>query len=126
MKTGYIYCFSNDSMPGILKIGMTLRSPLIRLNESNKTDTWRPPTPYKLEFAKKVSNPKKKETLLHTIITRYTERINPNREFFRISSEEVKTLFELINGKWFEEDEYQDDDVDNDYWFEEDDNGREL
>jgi hypothetical protein len=82
---------------------MTDRTPDIRLNEANSSDTWRPPTPYKIEFAKKVSNPKKKEDLLHKLLAQYTQRINPKREFFRISSEEVKTFFELIDGElWIE------------------------
>ena len=98
MTDGYLYCFSNESMPGILKIGMTERTPEIRLNEANSSDTWRPPTPYKIEFAKKVLNPKQKETTLHNLLSQYTERINPKREFFRVSLEEIKTFFELIDG----------------------------
>ncbi len=54
--SGYIYCFSNPSMPGILKVGMTERTPEIRLFEANCPDTWRPPTPYKIVVAKKVLN----------------------------------------------------------------------
>ena len=50
MIEGYIYCFSNPSMPGILKIGMTERTPKKRLNEANASDTWRPPTKYNIEF----------------------------------------------------------------------------
>ena len=38
---GYVYCFRNDSMQGILKIGMTERTPIERLNEANTADTWR-------------------------------------------------------------------------------------
>lgn len=72
-------------MPGILKVGMTLRTPLIRLNEANTSDTWRPPTPYIVQFAKKVLKPKEKETTLHILLSQYTERINPKREFFRVS-----------------------------------------
>jgi hypothetical protein len=103
MLGGYIYCFSNPSMPGILKVGMTERTPETRLIEANSSDTWRPPTPYKIVFAKKVLNPKQKETTLHTILSQYTERINPRREFFRVSQEEVKTLFDLIDGElWIE------------------------
>ena len=98
MTDGYLYCFSNESMPGILKIGMTERTPEIRLNEANSSDTWRPPTPYKIEFAKNVLNPKQKETTLHNLLSQYTERINPKREFFRVSLEEIKTFFELIDG----------------------------
>lgn len=116
MANGYLYCFSNDSMPGILKVGMTERTPDIRLNEANSTDTWKPPTPYKIEFAKKVLNPKQKEIILHKLLSQYSERINPKREFFRISTEEVKTFFELIDGDlWFQdpEKEYGDEDGEN-------------
>ena len=105
MTDGYLYCFSNESMPVILKVGMTERTPVIRLNEANSSDTWRPPTPYKIEFAKKVLNPKQKETTLHILLSQYTKRINPKREFFRVSTEEVKTFFDLIDGDlWVKED----------------------
>lgn len=33
MNDGYIYCFSNQSMPGIVKIGMTTRTPGERAKE---------------------------------------------------------------------------------------------
>ena len=93
---GYLYCFSNKSMPGILKIGITERTLEIRLNEANISDTWRPPTPYKIEFAKKVCNPKQKEKIIHRILSTY--RINPKREFFRVSFQEIKIFFDLIDG----------------------------
>lgn len=119
MTQGYLYCFSNKSMPGILKIGMTERNPDIRLKEANRSDTWRPPTPYKLEIAIQVYNPKKKESTLHKLLSEYTERINPKREFFRISIEEVKTFFDLIDGElWLGEPKEYDD---NDLYFHEDD-----
>ena len=116
MTDGYLYCFSNPSMLGILKVGMTERTPVIRLNEANSSDTWRPPTPYKLEFAKKVLNPKQKETTLHNLLSQYTERINPKREFFRVSTEEVKAFFDLIDGdllvKDIEEEEEEEEEED--------------
>ena len=116
MIDGYLYCFSNESMPGIVKIGITERTPDLRLKEANTSDTWKPPTPYKIEFAKKVLNPKQKETILHKLLSQYTERINPKREFFRVSLEEVKTFVEIIDGDlWIEnkkEDEDEDDNED--------------
>jgi hypothetical protein len=98
---GYIYCMSNPSMPGILKIGMTNRTPEDRLKDANKHDTFKPPTPYQLVFAKEVWNPKKKESLIHSLLARYTERINPQREFFRVSSDEVYQFFQLVDGPWW-------------------------
>lgn len=108
MTDGYLYCFSNESMPGILKVGYTNRTPEERLNDANSSNTWKPPTPYKIEFAKKALNAKQKETILHKLLSQYTERVNPKREFFRVSPEEVMTFFDLIDGElWVEEYEIQ-------------------
>jgi len=93
---GYLYCLSNPSMPGILKVGMTSRTPPERLKEANSSDTFRPPTPYLLEFAKHVFQVKEK--ILHEILDKYTERVHPRREFFRSSLEEIKLFFKLIDG----------------------------
>jgi len=101
MITGFIYCMANPSMPGILKIGMTMRTPEARLHEANSSDTWKPPTSYSIEFAKQVSNPKQKETTIHALLSTYTERIHPKREFFRASPESVKMLFDLIDGDFW-------------------------
>jgi|LauGreDrversion4_2_1035121.scaffolds.fasta_scaffold134025_2 hypothetical protein len=100
MNYGWIYCFSNPAMPGLLKVGMIHnadeRTPLDRAKELYKTGL---PLPFEIEFAKKVSNPKQKETLIHTLLSQYTERPNPLREFFRVSPEEVKTFFDLMDGE---------------------------
>ncbi len=100
--SGYIYCFSNISMPGILKIGMTERTPEDRLKDSNAPDTWRPPTPYVIEFAKKVSNASQKEKTLHILLEKYSIRVNPKREFFRITKEDVLIFFDLIDGEMWD------------------------
>jgi hypothetical protein len=99
MTEGYIYCFSNGSMPGLLKIGYTDRTPEARLAEANKSDTWRPPTPYKIEFAKKVINPNGKEHSLHILLEKYTKRVNTKKEFFKALPEDVLLFFNLIDGE---------------------------
>ena len=120
MSDGYIYCFSNQSMPNLVKIGITERNPKDRLFEANRSDTWRPPTPYKIEFAKKVSNPKLKELALHTILSKFTKRIYPKREFFESSIDDIKCFFDLIDGQYWSENEIieideSSDESDNDY-----------
>jgi hypothetical protein len=90
-------------MPGILKVGMTERTPEVRLSEANASDTWRPPMPYKIEFAKKVPDASGKEKTLHILLEQYTERINPRREFFRVSPEEVRKFFDLMDGEMWAE-----------------------
>ena len=101
-------------MPGILKIGMTERTPDARLSEANSSDTWRPPTPYKMEFAKKVLNAAAKEKTLHILLEQYTDRIHPRREFFRVSPEEVQKFFDLIDGEMWAEPPVVEDIVDED------------
>ena len=96
MSEGYVYCFSNISMPNILKIGMTERTPIERLNEANSSDTWRPPTPYKIEFAKRVNNPRMKEYMIHKLLSElfipnpehksYVRHINGNTKDNRIEN----------------------------------------
>jgi hypothetical protein len=102
MTSGYIYCMSNPAMPGMLKIGYTERSPKERLQEANLTCTWIP-LDFSIEFAKHVKDPNKKEQTIHTILAE--KRVNPKREFFRVTREEVKLLFELVDGSWWNPDE---------------------
>jgi hypothetical protein len=125
MTDGYIYCFSNPSMQGILKVGMTERTPVIRLGEANASDTWRPPTHYKIEFAKKVSDASGKEKTLHTLLEQYTERINPRREFFRVSPEEVRKFFDLMDGEMWSETRIEDEEEDEEEGEEEEDTSSE-
>lgn len=99
--TGYVYCFANESMPGILKIGMTTRTPFERLEEANTADTWKPPTPYTVELAKRVSDPKCKENTIHKLLEKYSEKIHDRREFFRISVDDVRLFFDLMDGEYW-------------------------
>lgn len=85
-------------MPGLLKIGESGHSPLIRPKQLFTTGV---PTPFKIEFAKKVKDYKAKERTLHTLISQYRERVWPRREFFRITVEEVRCFFDLMDGEWW-------------------------
>ena len=93
---GYIYAFVNESMPGLVKMGFTRKSPLIRLRQANKRDTFRPPTPYTLLVAKHVKTARIAESALH--ITFKEQRIAKS-EFFRVTQEAVVEVFVGIEGE---------------------------
>lgn len=94
---GYIYCLSNQSLPGMVKIGMTTSSPHQRAKQLSNTSV---PTPFKVEFAKYVHFPFEKEQTLHCILQTMNKRIHKNREHFRLTVQETLPYFELIDGSW--------------------------
>ena len=95
MSFGYIYCFSNEFMPGIYKIGMTERTPEERLKEANKSTFV--VSKFNIEFYKYVSDVKTKEKIIHRILERRGERIE-NKEFFNTNLQDIKDLFDLMEG----------------------------
>lgn len=112
-EEGYIYCFSNNMLSNIYKVGMTMRSPEIRLKEANKPNTFKLET-FKIEFAKKVSEPKKKEKILHKIFDQHSYRFRLNREFFKMPLEEIKSYFDLMDGElWIEQKQDNNEDEEN-------------
>ena len=85
---GYVYLLTNPSMPGLVKVGCTDRSPSERISElSSATGV---PTPFTLEFSISVPDHIATEQELHSILG--TERVSDSREFFRVSVEKAKAL----------------------------------
>lgn len=94
---GYLYCLSNSSYENnTYKIGYTKNDPKIRISQLNTTGLIQP---FTLEFAKKVCNIQEKEKIIHKILDKH--RINKNREFFKINIDEIKDLFNLLDGEWY-------------------------
>lgn len=94
-EMGVVYVLSNAMMPGIVKIGMTLRKDVnVRMNELYGTGV---PMPFKCEYACSIENDKCKalESALHTAFHPY--RVNPNREFFQIEPYQVVELLKFID-----------------------------
>jgi hypothetical protein len=89
---------TNPSMPGLVKIGFTERTVEERLEEANMS-TWIP-TPFSVTFAKFVRDPNQKEQTIHRILV--SDRVNPKREFFSTSPDQVRLLFELVDGPWWD------------------------
>ena len=90
---GIVYILSNPSLPGLVKIGQTVN---LQQRLSNLFNT-SVPTPFKCVYAKKVQNYKEVEKKLHKGLNK--DRVNKNREFFRIPEEDVINFLELIPGE---------------------------
>ena len=94
---GYIYCMSTQAMPGVVKVGMTTRTPDIRIKEANSAFGIRPG--WRIDVAKKVSNVKQKEALLKRILAPHRVLEVSAREQFTVSVNTVAELFALIDGE---------------------------
>lgn len=82
---GYVYVLSNESMPGIYKVGMTERSVEERAKELSKMTA--SPTPFKIEACFYSQSPLSDEREIHELLSRY--RVSESREFFKCSLEKI-------------------------------------
>ena len=95
MEYGIVYLLTNPVMPGLVKIGMTTQKEIDhRMKELYTTGV---PLPFECQFACKVKKTDcaKIEKALHTAFG--PQRINANREFFRIQVEQAKAILELFH-----------------------------
>jgi hypothetical protein len=97
-KYGWVYCLTNESIIGQVKVGQTGGDPADRAKQISGTGL---PTPYKVVFAKKVYDYKVKERILHKLLEKYEGRTNPRREFFQCDPETVRIFFDLMDGEWY-------------------------
>jgi hypothetical protein len=95
MKYGIVYLLSNPYMPGLVKIGMTAQEDIEkRMRELYTTGV---PAPFECQFACKVDikDCVKIEKALHKAFE--PQRVNKNREFFRIQADQAKVILELFH-----------------------------
>jgi len=96
---GYVYCLSNPCYIGLVKVGEIHTEGKTPLDRAKELFTTGVPEPFKVEFAKKVKDPKQKEGILHQLLEQYTERHSNRREFFRVSVAQVRLFFDLMDGE---------------------------
>lgn len=95
MEYGIVYLLTNPVMPGLVKIGMTAQEDIEkRMRELYTTGV---PVPFECQFACKVKKGDcgKIEKALHAAFV--PQRVNANREFFRIQVEQAKAILELFH-----------------------------
>jgi hypothetical protein len=93
---GWVYCFENDCMPGIYKVGVTRRTPDKRLTEANSSSTWTSPTPFRLVLSAQSAKAFDAEKRIHRRLSELGYRIHPRREFFNAPLPVIQTLFEEV------------------------------
>lgn len=79
MSSGYVYVLSNESMPGLVKIGRSINGGEERAKAIYQTGV---PTPFILEFELYTTDHEYLEQLIHDRLNDH--RVNQYREFFRM------------------------------------------
>lgn len=104
VSAGYIYVLTNRSMPGLVKVGKTVRDPLTRMNElSGATGV---PTPFELAFTLQFDDCHTAERRIHQLLSERGTRVSNRREFFQVSPNTARILLErhreaeLGNPRW--------------------------
>lgn len=92
MSAGFIYIFSNPSMVGILKVGMSSRVPDIRVADPDLNSTG-VPTPFEVEYYAFFDNMRSAEQEAHIKLKRY----HYSKEYFKLSIEEAVAVIENLS-----------------------------
>lgn len=87
MAEGIVYVLTNEAMPGLVKIGYTTTAIEVRLQNLYSTSV---PFPFRCEFACHTEKAKALEEALHAAFA--PDRVNPRREFFKLSLDRILPL----------------------------------
>jgi hypothetical protein len=87
MSVGYVYVLANSSMPGLVKVGKTVRLPSERADElSGVTGI---PTPFIVVYEEYFEDCDSAEACIHSELMARQLRVSDGREFFRAAASEV-------------------------------------
>ena len=89
-KSGFVYVLRNSAMPGLVKVGYTLKPPQERAAELFSSGV---PQPFSIVFAVMCDDPYSTEQRTHACLHPF--RVSDNREFFRV--DESHAVFCLLS-----------------------------
>lgn len=90
MSAGFLYVLTNPSMPGLVKVGKTVRDPRIRVKElSSPTGV---PTPFELAYVEAFDDCHTAERRVHAALAAGGIRVSSKREFFEADPQTVQEL----------------------------------
>jgi hypothetical protein len=82
MVRGWVYVIVNEALPGLVKIGFSLKDPVIRARELNHTGA---PHPYAVAYDALVNEPRELEQRLHIHLNHAKE----GKEWFKLAPKEA-------------------------------------
>lgn len=88
---GWVYVISNKSMPGLVKVGYSMKTPDLRASELNHTGS---PHPYVVDYSLLVDEPRNVEQTVHRHLADQLE----GKEWFRCSVETAVAAIKNIVG----------------------------
>jgi hypothetical protein len=89
---GYVYVLTNEGLPGLVKVGFSLKDPAVRATELSTTGV---PHPYVVEYDVLVLNPIDIEQAVHHAFRK--EGRHEAKEFFRVSvSDAITKINQMI------------------------------
>lgn len=91
---GVLYCMTNASMPGLVKIGVTTDTAANRAKQLSAATA--SPTPFHVVYQKVVSDCNEAEAKVHAALA--DRRVNDGREFFEVSVYEAAVTMDRICG----------------------------
>jgi len=90
-KEGWVYVLTNEAMPGLVKVGYTMKDPAIRAQDLYKDPKIGAlagvPMPFVVAYKALVVNPYQVEQAVHKLLEK--KRLNEEREFFSCESFEA-------------------------------------
>jgi hypothetical protein len=92
----WVYILTNPAMPNMLKIGYTTKDPFTRAGQISRGTGI--PLGFDVEWAYKCFKGEKIEHEVHKYFKE--QRVNPQKEFFRVSLEEAQQIIEQIGNKY--------------------------
>ena len=91
-----MYILTNPAIPDLVKIGYTSNDPYTRANQVSRGTGV--PVEYEVAWAYKCYKGERIEKEVHKYFKK--QRLNPTREFFKVTLEEAKQAIEQIGKKY--------------------------
>lgn len=93
-KPGWVYVLTNEAMPGLVKIGLTTRTPKERAAELSSSSGV--PLPFVVAWARAVSGCDYVEKAVHRMLD--DKRVNGKRESFQVDVAKAREVIEAAAG----------------------------